>query len=152
MFHHCTRKITFVLASFLLLSTLGACGSPSFQGRPTQLLPAWPTPQIPTITPTPTPLPPSTLTPTNTLVPSSTPFDTPTPQPTSTALPPFNATPFTFKDTTGKRIDTSYASISEHTLRPSGTTLSLSGFVAFELLDRGIYHQTVRLLEKDLTL
>jgi hypothetical protein len=152
MLHHCTRKITFVLASLLLLSTLGACGSPALQGRPTQLLPAWPTPQIPTITPTPTPLPPSTLTPTNTLVPSSTPFDTPTPQPTSTALPPFNATPFTFKDASGKRIDTSYASISEHSLRPSGTTLSLSGFVAFELLDRGIYHQTLRLLEKDLTL
>jgi hypothetical protein len=86
------------------------------------------------------------------LQPSNTPFDTPTPQPTGTALPPFNATPFPYKDADGKAVTNSYAAISEHTLRPSGTTLSLSGFVAFELLDRGIHRQTLQLLEKDLTL
>lgn len=87
-----------------------------------------------------------------TFVPSNTPFDTPTPQPTGTALPPFNATPFLYKDASGKAVTNSYAAISEHTLRPGGSTLSLSGFVAFELLDRGIHRQTLRVLEKDLTL
>ncbi len=148
----CSQQIILSLATFVLLCSLVACGSPNLQGRPTQLLPAWPTDLIPSITPTSTPLPPSTLTPTTTLVPSNTPFDTPTPKPTGTALPPFNATPFPYKDSEGKAVTYSYAAISEHTLRPSGTTLSLSGFVAFELLDRGIHRQTLHLLEKDLTL
>ena len=147
-----SQKIILTLIIFVLLSSLAACGSPNQQGRPTQLLPAWPTDLIPSITPTSTPLPPSTLTPTTTLLPSNTPYDTATPQPTGTALPAFNATPFPYKDVDGKAVTNSYAAISEHTLRPSGTTLSLSGFVAFELLDRGIHRQTLQVLEKDLTL
>jgi len=152
MLHRRSQKTILALAILVLVSTLGACGNPGQQGRPTQVLPSWPATDIPSITPTSTPLTPSTLTPTTTLQPSNTPFDTPTPQPTGTALPPFNATPFTYKDAQGKHVDDSYAAISEHTLRPSGGTLSLSGFVAFKLLDRGIHRQTVKLLEKDLTL
>ena len=147
-----SQKIFLVLAILFLVSTLEACGTPAQQGRPTAVLPSWPATEIPSITPTLTPLPPSTLTPTTTLQPSITPFDTATPQPTGTALPPFNATPFAYKDVDGKRVDDSYVAISEHSLRPSGGTLSFSGFVAFKLLDRGIHRQTLRLLEKDLTL
>ena len=152
MLHRRSQKTILALAILVLVSVLPACGSSSAQGRPTQRLPVWPSTQIPSITPTSTPLPPSTLTPTTTLLPSNTPYDTATPQPTGTALPPFNATPFPYKDADGKLVTYSYAAISEHTLRPSGTTLSLSGFVAFELLDRGIHRQTLQLLEKDLTL
>jgi len=152
MQHHRSHKIFLILAMMGVLSGVAACGKSSAKGRPTPALPTWPSTQIPSITPTSTPLPPSTLTPTMTLVPSNTPFDTPTPQPTGTPLPPFNATPFLYKDAAGKAVNKSYAAISEHTLRPSGTTLSLSGFVAFELLDRGIHRQTLRVLEKDITL
>ena len=147
-----SKKFLIVLAIIFVISTLGACGSPIQQGRPTPVVPSWPATEIPSITPTSTPLPPSTLTPTTTLRPSNTPFDTATPQPTGTALPPFNATPFAYKDVKDKRVDEGYAAISEQTLRPGGGTLSLSGFVAFKLLDRGIHRQTLRLLEKDLTI
>ncbi len=49
-------------------------------------------------------------------------------------------------------IDWSYAHISSYTLNEHGAPKTLSGFLAFQLMDRAIHHQTITFDEQTLTL
>ncbi|MEA4811427.1 MAG: hypothetical protein VB108_02510 [Anaerolineaceae bacterium] len=149
--HGSRMKALCFVSAFCILA--GAACQSTAQGRPTQgHTPQWPTTQVPTLTATATPPPSSTPTLTTTPKPSNTPFDTATPQATGTPLAPFYATPFAYQDKQGKLVDYAYSAVSDIQARPNGSILSLSGFAAFELVDRGIYRETIKLMDKPLSL
>jgi hypothetical protein len=125
---------------------------PRYEGRPT----ARPTPlptntATPTSTYTPSPVPTVTSSPTNTPTPSPTPLPSPTPTFTPTLIPPRAATLFPLTAGGARTVDWSYSYISRKESRNDGSLLSLSATVAFQLLDRGIHHETLRILDQDVT-
>ena len=138
-----------LLILFLLLSA--GC-QPRYEGRPT----ARPTPlptntATPTSTYTPSPVPTVTSSPTNTPTPSPTPLPSATPTFTPTPIPPRAATLFPLTAGGARTVDWSYYYISRKETRNDGSLLSLSATVAFQLLDRGIHNETVRILDQDVT-
>ena len=100
---------------------------------------------IPTGTPTSTP----TIPPTRTLVPTQTPTTTLTPTvtltptQTETPAPLAPASLFSFHDANGRTIDWSYAHASYYVKSENGSPKVLFGFMAFQLIDRAIHHQTI---------
>jgi len=92
-----------------------------------------------------------TSSPTNTPTPSPTPLPSPTPTFTPTPIPPRAATLFPLTAGGARTVDWSYYYISRKESRTDGSLLSLSATVAFQLLDRGIHHETLRILDQDVT-
>ncbi len=124
-----------------------------YQGRPTSFptetatatVPAPPTAtatSVPTVTATPTFTPTQTPSP----LPSATPTATPTPIPTRLA------TLFPLTAGGARVVDWSYAYISQQENRPDGSLRNLSAMVSFQLLDRGIHSETVKVFGRDVTL
>ena len=124
-----------------------------YQGRPTSgptetataTVPAPPTAtatSVPTVTATPTFTPTQTPSP----LPSATPTATPTPIPTRLA------TLFPLTAGGARVVDWSYAYISQQENRTDGSLRNLSAMVSFQLLDRGIHSETVKVFGKDVTL
>ena len=134
--------------SFFLLILLAAC-SPAATRVPTVTETLTLSPSS-TITPTipPTWTHPPTLTSTTTLTPTS----TLVPTPTETQAPIVPAQLFKFLDGSGQVIDWSYAHISSITMNEHGAVKTLSGFLAFQLLDRAIHRQTITFDSQTLTI
>jgi len=92
-----------------------------------------------------------TSSPTNTPTPSPTPLPSATPTFTPTPIPPRAATLFSLTAGGARTVDWSYYYISRKETRNDGSLLSLSATVAFQLLVRGIHHETLRILDQDVT-
>jgi hypothetical protein len=138
-----------LLLGGLLLSA--AC-QPRFEGRPTALPTRVPTQTpTPTITNTPPPVPTATPSPTPTLTSTPTPLPSATPTETPTPIPPRPAVLFPLKAGGANTVNWSYFYLSRKELRDDGSLLSLSATVAFQLLDRGIHSETVRVRDQDVT-
>lgn len=107
----------------------------------------------PTLTPTatntflPTPTLTATLTPTAT----DTPYPSQTPTPTATPVPARPARLFYSIDADGRRVDWSYAQMTDYTLDAHGKTKHLSAMLAFQLLDRGIHWTTLLIADRPVT-
>ena len=151
---HCTHsRLHHISITLLMTVVLVAAGcQPRYEGRPT----AHPTPlptntATPTLTYTPSPVPTVTSSPTNTPTPSPTPLPSATPTFTPTPIPPRAATLFPLTAGGARTVDWSYFYISRKETRDDGSLLSLSATVAFQLLDRGIHHETLRVLDQDVT-
>ena len=116
-----------------------------------------PTP-VPSATPTDTPTvfrtsrPTITRTPTQTPTPTKSPTVTNTPTPSETPAPLAPANLFTFHDANGRIIDWSYARPSSYEKNEFGTPWLLSGFLAFQLMDRAIHHETISFDAQKLTI
>ncbi len=138
-----------LLAGLLLFS---ASCQPQFEGRPTALPTRVPS-QTPTATITPTlpPAPTVTSSPTPTLTHTPTPLPSTTPTETPTPIPPRAAVLFPLKAGGANTVNWSYFYLSRKELRDDGSLLSLSATVAFQLLDRGIHSETVRVRDQDVT-
>ncbi len=125
------------LILILMLMVLGACAPlPSASPSPSPTLVDTATAtlvSLPTITRTPT------LTPTPTVTPTAT--NTPTPSETPPTLAP--AVLFNFHDANGRIVDWSYARPSYYVTNEKGAAKLLSGFMAFQLMDRAIHRETV---------
>lgn len=142
-----TRAGSFILLLFLTACSLnhGANSTPTVS--PSASLTA-------TLTLTATyPLPPTwtlipSLTPTQTLAPTA----TQTPTPSETPIPSAPAVLFSYHDVEGNLIDWSYSRISSHTVTGDGSTQTLSAYLAFQLLDRGVHRQTLTFDGKAMTL
>jgi hypothetical protein len=133
---------------FMFLVLLSAC-TPTSTPTPTYTETLIPSPSstiTPSIPPTwthpPTLTPTLTLTPTRTVVPTS----------TETQAPIVPAELFIFKDGDGQVIDWSYAHISSITRNEHGMVTTLSGFLAFQLLDRAIHRDTITFDGQTLTI
>ncbi|HNW95232.1 MAG TPA: hypothetical protein PKL60_03490 [Anaerolineaceae bacterium] len=143
-----------LLLSLLLLGVLfgSAACQPQYQGRPT----AQPT-RVPSRTPTPTitstlpPAPTATPSPSPTLTHTPTPLPSTTPTETPTPIPPRAAVLFPLKAGGANTVNWSYFYLSRKELREDNSLLSLSATVAFQLLDRGIHSETVRVHDQDVT-
>jgi hypothetical protein len=145
------RVLAGLLVLIMVALNLGACQKP-LQGRPTALPTTLPTASItPTPSQTPTQLPTVTMTPTatatatSTLVPTATNTATPTPIPTRLAA--------LFPLTAGgqQTVDYGYHYITRRDNREDGSLRNLSAMVSFQLVDRGIHSETVKILGEDVT-
>ena len=143
-----------VIAAFLMLVlvalSLAGCQKP-LQGRPTALPTQLPTASItPTPSQTPTPLPTVTMTPTATATPTDTPVPTATSTSTPTPIPTRLATLFPL--TAGQQtVDYGYEYITRKDTREDGSLRNLSAMVSFQLMDRGIHSETIKVLGEDVT-
>ena len=135
---------------FLLSLLLSACSStPS----PTPSITASFTPTLrPTPTITRTPPPTWTHVPTLTFTPTLTPTLTPSLTPSETPAPLAPAQLFTFHDADGRLIDWGYDHISSYTTNEHGAPITLTAYMAFQLMDRAIHHETVTYDSQTLTL
>lgn len=149
------RRLMRLSGSLLILClfsvSVTACQKP-LQGRPTAL-PTFepsasitPTPsQTPTEMPTVTPTPTATATSTSTFVPTATYTSTPTPIPTRLAG--------LFPLTAGQQtVDWGYYYITRRDNREDGSLRNLSAMVSFQLVDRGIHSETIKVLGQDVTI
>ena len=144
------RIITGSLVLILVASSLAACQKP-LQGRPTALPTLLPTASTtPTPSQTPTPLPTVTMTPTATATATETPVPTATSTSTPTPIPTRLATLFPL--TAGQQtVDYGYEYITRKDNRDDGSLRNLSAMVSFQLMDRGIHSETIKILGKDVT-
>jgi len=144
------RVIAGSLVLVLIALNLAACQKP-LQGRPTALPTLLPTASItPTPSQTPTQLPTVTMTPTATATPTDTPVPTATSTATPTPIPTRLATLFPLTD--GQQtVDYGYHYITRKDNREDGSLRNLSAMVSFQLMDRGIHSETVKILGKDVT-
>ncbi|HHX08995.1 MAG TPA: hypothetical protein GX730_06165 [Chloroflexi bacterium] len=146
------KSLLFLLLIILLLGSTAGC-KPRFEGRPT----AFPT-EAPTNTPIPsptqtfTPVPTSTLTPTPSQTPTPTLVPTPTPTYTATFIPTQLAALPTLITSNDEIVDWSYFYLTEKENREDGSLANLSAMVAFQLVDRGIHRETIRILGEDVTI
>lgn len=146
------KSFFFLLLILLLVITASGC-KPRYEGRPT----AFPT-EAPTNTPIPsptetyTPVPTSTLTPTPSMTPTATLVPTPTPTYTATFIPTQLAALPTLITGNDKVVDWSYFYLTEKENREDGSLANLSAMVAFQLVDRGIHRETIRILGEDVTI
>ena len=137
-----------------LLLALSSCSSlPFFKPTPTPTGTATPTavpsdspaPPTQTLTPAPTATATVTLTPTPTVTASI------TLTPTETQAPDRPARLFPFRDAVGRSIDWSYTQLTSYSVNSSGKATGLTGFMAFQLTDRGIHRFTIHYIDQDLT-
>jgi hypothetical protein len=133
---------------------------------------------LPSPPPTATPLPPTatltvtltstpthtlTITPTRTLVPTVTPRPTLTPTITLTLMPTFTLTPtetaspsrpavlYPRRDVNGKLLDWRYTHITEYTLTEKRLPRVMWAYLGFQLMDRAIHRDTLKIMDKDVT-
>ncbi len=140
-----------ILVLTLLALSLTGCQKP-LQGRPTALPTQLPTASItPTPSQTPTPLPTVTMTPTATATPTETPVPTATNTATPTPIPTRLATLFPLTAGGQQTVDFGYHYITRKDNREDGSLRNLSAMVSFQLMDRGIHSETVKILGKDVT-
>lgn len=144
------RVIAGLLVLVVITPNLAACQKP-LQGRPTALPTLPPTASItPTPSQTPPPLPTATMTPTATATPTETPVPTATNTATPTPIPTRLATLFPL--TAGQQtVNYGYHYITRKDNREDGSLRNLSAMVSFQLMDRGIHSETVKILGKDVT-
>ena len=135
---------------FFFILVLSACSfAPALTPTPTlTALPSLPPSPTATFTLPPTYTLQPSLTPTITLTPTAT--YTPTPSETPAPLDP--AVLFKFQDGDGQVIDWSYARISSISYTSQGTLKTLSGVLAFQLMDRAIHRQTMTFDSQTLTI
>ena len=143
-------------ASLLICLTLGmllaASCQPRYEGRPTAAPTRVPShTNTPTVTSTLPPAPTVTSSPTPTLTQTPTPLPSTTPTETPTLIPPRAAVLFPLKAGGANTVNWSYFYLSRKELRDDKSLLSLSAAVAFQLLDRGIHSETVRVRDHDVT-
>ncbi len=105
----------------------------------------------PTVTSTHTALPTFTSTFTQTPTASNTPRPSITSTPSETPAPSRPAVLFPFKDLDGNTVDWSYTRVTNVLWDQKGVPVTLSAFVSFQLLDRGIHRETIQVLGRDLT-
>jgi hypothetical protein len=145
------KSFILLLVVFLIFGSV-SCNAKN-EGRPTAFPTLAPTDTVaptptdtPTLVPTSTMTPTPTVTPTPTLVPTATPTLTATPVPTRLAqLPVLN---------TGdnKVVDWEYFHLTQKENLEDGSLIRLSAMVAFQLMDRGIHTETIKVLDKDVTI
>jgi hypothetical protein len=131
--------------TLIILLALTGCAFPTL-GPTATLIPTGTATVTATIPPTHTPLPTQTSTPT------LTPTITLTPTATETPVPLTPASLFPFHDADGNIVDWSYAHVSHYVKSESGSPKDLSGFMAFQLMDRGIHRNTVTYDSQTLTI
>jgi hypothetical protein len=156
--------LVFVTLALVLLSACGVKPTPT--PTPTIILTATFVPsatETSTITPTVTATPTFTPTVTNTFLPTPTLTFTTTPTVTLTPLPSLTPTLthtpvpsalaklFYYVDADGRRVDWSYAQMSDYTRDSHGQTKHLSAMVAFQLMDRGIHWATYSIADRPVT-
>ena len=145
------RIITSLLVLILVALNLAGCQKP-LQGRPTALPTQLPTASItPTPSQTPTQLPTVTMTPTATATPTETPVPTATSTSTPTPIPTRLATLFPLSAGGQTTVDYGYHYITRKDNREDSSLRNLSAMVSFQLMDRGIHSETVKILGKDVT-
>ena len=145
------RVLAGLLVLILVALNLGACQKP-LQGRPTALPTTLPTASItPTPSQTPTQLPTVTMTPTATATATSTLVPTATNTATPTPIPTRLATLFPLTAGGQQTVDFGYHYLTRRDNREDGSLRNLSAMVSFQLMDRGIHSETVRILGKDVT-
>ena len=141
-----SAKATVLFTACILMLICSSCKtvSPEISQTPTIT-------DTPTITVTVTPL--STVTPR----PSRTPTSSRTPFPTNTAT--LTETPAALRpaqlwpksDVNGKLIDWGYSHITDIDWNSKGQVIRFSAILSFQLMDRGIHRQTIRVFAKPLT-
>lgn len=143
-------RIILFLLSLLLIPI--ACQK-QYQGRPTLRPTDVPTLTLtPTLTTTPPPAP--TATPTLTFTPTLTPTPEPsaTPTFTPTPIPTQVATLFPLTAGGAQTVDWSYFYLTVKENREDGSLRNLSAMINFQLLDRGIHSETIRVMGNDITI
>jgi len=146
-----TSKLLRLLSALILLLTVLSCNAQP-QGRPTAFPTDAPTlTLVPTATDTPTPVPTSTMTPTPTMTPTSTLVPTATPTYTATPIPTRLAQ-LPFLNTNTGSVDWSYFYLTQKENLEDGSLVALSAMVAFQLMDRGIHTETIKILGDDVTI
>ena len=147
------HKLTSKFFTFLLIAlSLAGCQKP-LQGRPTSLPTQLPTASItPTPSQTPTQPPTVTMTPTSTATPTDTPVPSATSTSTPTPIPTRLATLFPLTAGGQQTVDFGYYYITRRDNREDGSLRNLSAMVSFQLVDRGIHSETVRILGEDVTI
>lgn len=144
-------KFESLLVVVLLLATTFSC-NPQPQGRPTAFPTVAPTQTlIPTATDTPTPVPTSTMTPTPTMTPTATLVPTATPTYTATPIPTRLAQLPALNTGDNQVVDWGYFYLTQREDLEDGSLVSLSAMVAFQLMDRGIHTETIKVLGEDVT-
>jgi hypothetical protein len=138
------------LVIIFILLFLSAC-SPTPSPTPS-ITPTFTLTLPPTATITRTPPPTWTHVPTLTFTPTLTPTLIPTITPSETPAPLAPAQLFTFRDADGRLIDWSYAHISSYTTNEHGAAKTLTAYLAFQLMDRAIHHETVMYDSQTLTI
>jgi hypothetical protein len=110
--------------------------------------------QTPTFTPTPTRTLAFTITPrpSNTPTITTTPFPSLSPTASPTAIEPNPAVLFPLNDINGKQVDWSYYHITQLSTDRLGEVDDLWAFLAFQLLDRGIYRRYLKFQDRDITI
>lgn len=151
-----SRSFTLILL-LLAISVVGVpgCGSGraelnSVTITPTETL-------SPTITRTPTPT--QTTTPVNTITPhpsatptvTLTPYNTLSPTSTASAVPARPAALFPYEDANGNTVDWSYIHVTQIGTNHLEEVNALWAFIAFQLLDRAIYHRNMEFLGESIT-
>lgn len=148
------RHLKIMAVSLALISlgvSLGACHKP-LQGRPTALPTQLPTASItPTPSQTPTQLPTVTMTPTATATATETPVPTATNTATPTPIPTRLASLFPLTAGGQQTVDFGYHYITRQDNREDGSLRNLSAMLSFQLMDRGIHSETVKILGEDVT-
>jgi hypothetical protein len=149
------KRTRWVISGSLVLIlvglSLGGCQKP-LQGRPTALPTTLPTASItPTPSQTPTPLPTVTMTPTVTPTATDTPVPTATSTATPTNIPTRMATLFPLTAGGQTTVDFGYHYITRRDNREDGSVRNLSAMVSFQLMDRGIHSETIKILGEDVT-
>ena len=145
------RVIAGSLVLILVVLSLAGCQKP-LQGRPTALPTQLPTASItPTPSQTPTPLPTVTMTPTATATATETPVPTATSTTTPTPIPTRLATLFPLTAGGQQTVDFGYEYITRRDNREDASLRNLSVMVSFQLMDRGIHSETIKILGEDVT-
>lgn len=142
--------LAFIVTLSLLIFIFTAC-EPVYEGRPTGIPTHPPTNTItPTLTNIPTEAP--TVTPTLTITPTYTP--TAIPSPTATITPtavPTRISGMIDLKAGDTQVEWNYSYLTQNNKRENGSQFNLTAMMAFQLLDRGIHSETIKLLDNDIT-
>lgn len=143
--------LSFVLLLVIIVFVFTAC-EPVYEGRPTGIPTHPPTKTItPTITNVPTDVP--TVTATLTVTPTFTPTAIPsaTATVTPTAIPTRVSNLIDLKIGDNITVDWNFSYLTQNNKRENGSQFNLSAMLAFQLLDRGIHSETIKVLGNDVT-
>ncbi len=143
--------LTLLLMLSIIVFIFTAC-EPVYEGRPTGIPTHPPTKTVtPTITSIPTEAP--TVTPTLTITPTYTPTAIPSPTATMTptAVPARISGLIDLKVGDDTKVEWNYTYLTQNNKRENGSQYNLSALMAFQMLDRGIHTETIKLLDNEIT-